>query len=174
MNLHPLFVHFPIALLTIYALLECVRIKRVQQAAATFYVKAVLVIVGFVSSIATYLSGEAIEDLVRGNRTLNQLVETHSNFALATIIVFGILAAAYKVQWIKRDGASLLPNLSKRAFMLKLYTVSDILLKPFVCVPLAVLGLILVTITGALGGSIVYGPDVDPAVKFIYQLIIGT
>lgn len=164
-NLHPLLVHFPIALLTLYAVLECLRIPRLQQAAATFYIKAVLVIIGFVSSIVTYLSGEAIEEMFRGNARIDRLIEAHSSFALATVIVFGILAIAYKIQWIKRD--------TKITWLQKLYPISDILLKPFVCIPLALLGLGLVTVTGALGGSIVYGPNIDPFVSFIYGLIVS-
>lgn len=34
----------------------------------------------------------------------------------------------------------------------------------------AALGLVAITITGGLGASIVYGPDVDPVVHFIYSL----
>lgn len=35
---------------------------------------------------------------------------------------------------------------------------------------LALIGLIAITMTGALGGAIVYGPNVDPVVKFVYSL----
>lgn len=149
-----------------YALLECARFKRIQQAAATFYVKAILVIVGFVSSIATYLSGEAIEDLFRGNARIDRLIEAHSTFALATVIVFGILAISYKLQWIKRD--------TRIQWLQKLYPLSDFILRPVVCIPLAIIGLGLVTVTGALGGSIVYGPNIDPFVGFIYRMVVGT
>ncbi|MFA4887422.1 MAG: hypothetical protein WC595_04365, partial [Candidatus Nanoarchaeia archaeon] len=36
---------------------------------------------------------------------------------------------------------------------------------------LSLIGLMLITITGALGGSIVYGTDTDPVVKLIYKIL---
>jgi len=42
---------------------------------------------------------------------------------------------------------------------------------PSLIVPLALLGLVSVTITGALGGSLVYGPDADPLVSFLYYVL---
>jgi len=35
---------------------------------------------------------------------------------------------------------------------------------------LALLGLVLIIITGGLGAAIVYGPNVDPFVNFIYSI----
>ena len=42
---------------------------------------------------------------------------------------------------------------------------------PFVSALASALGLVAVTITGALGGALVYGPDVDPFVSLIYRLL---
>ena len=35
---------------------------------------------------------------------------------------------------------------------------------------IALVGIVVITITGALGGAIVYGPEVDPIVSVIYHL----
>ena len=40
MNIHPIFVHFPIALLTLYSLAELIRWRRITELAYWFYVKA--------------------------------------------------------------------------------------------------------------------------------------
>lgn len=32
-------------------------------------------------------------------------------------------------------------------------------------------GLLLITLTGALGGIIAYGPDIDPVASFVYRLL---
>ncbi len=44
-------------------------------------------------------------------------------------------------------------------------------MSPLVIV-LAIAGLVLMTVVGALGASLVYGPEIDPAVSFIYHLLI--
>jgi hypothetical protein len=44
--------------------------------------------------------------------------------------------------------------------------------KRWVSILLAIVGLILITVTGALGGILVYGPDVDPVAKLLYSLIV--
>ena len=56
MNLHPIFVHFPIALFTLYALLECARFKKLQEQTYYFYLKAFLVITGGLASSAAYIT----------------------------------------------------------------------------------------------------------------------
>lgn len=61
-NIHPLLVHFPIALLTVYSLLEAVPLKRIQKLPYWFYVKAVLLITGTISILPTILAGLVIED----------------------------------------------------------------------------------------------------------------
>ena len=156
MNLHPIFVHFPIALLTIYALLECLRFKKLMQWEPWFYIKGSLVILGFLSSIATYLSGDAIEHDFTKIASLARLVEVHSSFAFVTVLVFGLISAAYAVVWAKWKP---LETLAKR------------LLSVYVIVPLALVGLVLVTVTGALGGAIAFGPDIDPLVTFVYHAL---
>jgi len=38
-------------------------------------------------------------------------------------------------------------------------------------IPLALFGLAAIAITGALGGAIVYGPNIDPFVAFIIKIL---
>ena len=56
MNIHPLLVHFPIALLTIYSLLELVPFKQIYRQSYWFYTKAIILIIG---SISTSCQGSA-------------------------------------------------------------------------------------------------------------------
>ena len=55
--------------------------------------------------------------------------------------------------------------------LVKVQKIAETLYKNFVPL-LALLGLIAITITGGLGGAIVYGKDVDPIVSFIYKLTV--
>jgi uncharacterized membrane protein len=164
MNFHPLLVHFPVALLTIYALLELAGLSRLGKLSYWFYLKAMFLIIGSLASIPAAIAGLAIKPLFGGAPEVVNLVNTHENFAIATIVVFCVLAFSYVLTWIRRDAPSVRLGALEQLVQLTQ--------KPPVIVSLAIVGLILVTITGALGGSISYGPNVDPVVSLIYKLLI--
>jgi hypothetical protein len=92
-----------------------------------------------------------------------QLIELHSTFATATVIVFSILAIAYLLRLLP-----LLVSLpqSVQAVSTK---IQSIVLNAYIAPLLALLGIIAITITGALGGAIAHGPDTDPIVQMIYS-----
>jgi uncharacterized membrane protein len=136
MDLHPIIVHFPVALLTLYAVFECIRFEKVLSKAYWFYVKAILAIFGSVASIAAFATGPDVGG--------SALVQMHSNFALTTVLVFGLIALTYLLEWFKPSKYSLF------------------IMRPYIIIPLAVLGLVLVTVTGGLGGAIQYGTHFDP------------
>lgn len=152
-NIHPILVHFPIALLTIYSLLEFIRFKKVLELEYWFYVKAVLVILGAGATIPSILAGKIIEGQFATQRPL---VELHSLFAYATTAVFGILAAYYFFSWIGRiRGQDWVESRFSRWYFL---------------VPMSLIGLKLIMVTGALGGVIAFGPQTDPFAGFVYHL----
>ena len=175
-SLHPILVHFPIALLVIYAILECVRFKKITEWHSFFFIKAFLAIFGFLAAIAAFSTGpegSAIHGWSgytgmtgsNGRPILRQIVDMHSNFATLTVIIFGIIAASYLVVWIQREYPI---NHKIWNYVLQ---IARFIQKPTVIIILAIIGLVAVTIAGSLGGSIVYGPDVDPVVSFIYHLL---
>ena len=151
-NLHPILVHFPIAFLSLYAVLEFIRFRKILALPYWFYIKALLVIVGALSTIPTILAGIAIKSGFSGDPVSVRIISFHEPFAITTSIIFGILAVGYLIAWIKGK--------------------SNFILTPAVSVILSILGLVAITVTGALGASIVYGPNLDPAVHFIYNLFI--
>ena len=156
LNIHPAIVHTPVGLLTIYSLLEFLRFKKLLARPYWFYIKATLVIVGFGGAIAAYLTGDLLEDAFRGDA----LVEMHSNFALATSILYGIIAAGYLVLWFQKEWGDLAflknKNIAK-IWQLKLFC-ANFLQKTWVAVPLSLLAFVCIFITGTLGGAIAYGP----------------
>lgn len=186
MNPHPFFVHFPIALLTVYALLEVVAFFSKNTSTKTRGIRVFLAIVGIISVFPTLFTGElAEENLISADsqNSLIKLVETHSNFATATAVIFSILAVSYLLTWIKLqmtvtvagDNHKSIGNIAddeyknqNNAFWKFIFWLNS----RYPATLLSILGLIAVTITGALGGAIVYGPNVDPVVNFIYKLLL--
>lgn len=170
MNIHPIFVHFPIALLTVYAIAELARFKKLIAEAYYFYVKATLVIAGTLGAFSALLTGDPAEHALT-DKSLRPLVETHSTFAAASTWIFTFLALVYIVLWINRSSwnEKLLAGKFSKIWIVKVKVADWILHSPFVPI-LALIGLVTITITGALGGAIVYGPNVDPIVSWIYHL----
>lgn len=170
LNVHPIIVHFPVAFLTVYALLECVRFKRILQLPYIFYVKAVIVITGTLGSYAAFLSGNNIKSLYRGDAQMFALVNRHSQFAVATIWFFSFLALAYALDWCGRAQLPVRLNGRSRILLEKAIRIAHAMVEsPFIVI-IAIVGLMLVTITGGLGGTIVYGPDIDPVASVIYKI----
>lgn len=177
MNLHPIFVHFPIALLTIYALLEVfmsfkIKVFKVCKLENTkFYallvnpiwkhIKAFLVILGAMTAVPTLLTGEVAEHRYLGDGNpgvffqsdLGKLIEAHGSAAIVSIIIFSVLALMYLASYFEK---------TKKLFS-----------NTYVRAVLAIVGLLCITITGALGGAISHGPDTDPVVTYVYDLVLG-
>lgn len=157
-DLHPLIVHFPIALLVFYAVLECARIRKLVSEPWLFFVKAMLVIAGtlaaFVALLTGNIAGENFEDGVN-----ESVMGMHSFFAYTVSLVFAVIAIVYFFAWLERGVKGNVALKRIRSFVES----------PVMVIP-AVLGLIAMVITGALGAVLVYGPDIDPLVNWIYGL----
>jgi uncharacterized membrane protein len=167
MNLHPVFVHFPIALLTIYALVELACLyKPIRARGYVFYVKAAFLIVGALATAPTYWTGYIQKESFVNDPAFYHAVDVHSDWALATIIVFGFLALAYAAAWVSREWTGM-PEKWKKILAWHRY-VTETPLAP----ALALIGLGVVTVTGALGGYLVFGADVDPMVSLVYKLLL--
>jgi uncharacterized membrane protein len=167
MNLHPILVHFPVALLTMYAVAELASlVKPIRERAYVFYVKASLLLLGAAAAVPTFITGFIQLGPPQPDSEARRLLLTHYHFAIATLIVFGLLALCYAAAWLTREWTAM-PEAWKRRLAWHRY-VTESLLAP----ALAVIGLGCVTVTGALGGAMVYGPGIDPAVTIIYNLLI--
>lgn len=175
LNIHPIFVHFPIALLTLYALFELLRFKKLLAQPWFEYVKASFLIIGSLTSFLALQTGELAEEGIgRGNSELHRLVETHSAWASVSAWIFAVLAVVYLVVFINRGalGVRLQSSILKRIWN-PLSTIAGWIYRhSWIMIIASLAGLIAITITGALGGAIVYGPEADPLVKFIYPILV--
>lgn len=165
MNIHPLFVHFPIGLLVVYAVLEIFPLVRWYPQAPWDAIKTVLVVFGALGAVAASGTGEIAEKLL-DDESLKELIETHSSFAAAATFIFSALAFSYFVRWLSGHHRMFEGRLRPLAFV---GSIADIIAIRSVAVMGALAGLAAITITGALGAAIVYGPDADPLVTVIYS-----
>lgn len=177
MNIHPIFIHFPIALLTVYAVIELIWTKSFRANISTLCLKTVLLVTGIIGAQVSLMTGETAEHLIGGST----LVEKHSTFANLTVWIFGILLISYLLHIL--DQKIVFPKV--KTFLEKrqpqdvlvqvwrmLVKVKDFLIMTPVVYILAIMGLLFVTVTGAFGGAIVYGPEVDPIVQFVYNVFM--
>jgi uncharacterized membrane protein len=172
-DIHPIIVHFPIALLTIYSVIEVLRFKKLNNLPYLFYVKAVLLIVGFLGAEIALATGEVAQHLLK-SPSLRTLIHTHSTYAGIATFIFGVLAVIYLILWVSKTEcwSKALLKQGTGVILQKIQSVAELLYKNIVPI-CAVLGLIAITITGALGGAIVYGKDIDPIVTFFYNLTVS-
>jgi uncharacterized membrane protein len=166
-NLHPIFVHFPVAFLTLYAVLEILSLPFLTRRTWWFPVKAVLLFAGFVGGLVALQTGELAAEAFRGTATM-RAVQWHEYFAKASLIIFGILSAAYLVESLARkEGA----RWSDGQWWTTVLLWERRIFPMPVRIILAVCGFTALAITGALGGSLVYGTDVDPLAGYLYMIL---
>ena len=167
MNLHPLLVHFPIALLTLYAVLELGR-KFLKQD-FWFYVKAVLVVCGVTGAGMAILSGLLIESQF-SNATA--AVELHSHIQEAASFFFGLLAVGYSISWLQRY---LKIDFGARFGTVGVWAAKyeHLVLETPVVYLLTLLAMTLIFVGSALGGAIAFGANVDPFTQIIYGLLVN-
>ena len=163
MNIHPIFVHFPIALFTFYALFEIIRLRILTRQTWYFYLKAVLVIAGSAMSFITITTGTMSEKFMEGHPAL----EYHEFFAWTTAGVFLAIALSYLFAWVGRER-----QVQSKFWQMWVGCGERIVGSRWI-IALAILGFVCVTSAGGIGGAMVFGPDADALFKPIYNLLIG-
>ena len=164
-NIHPIFVHFPIALLFIYSIIKILPLKKWFKNVSWKHIEISLLTIGVLGAFVASITGGIAEELLQKNR---QLIETHSTFAEISTIIYSLLLLGEILFFITPRIFSKynLPKTSK--FIL---FIQKILVNKNFSIILALVGLISITITGLLGGIIVYGLTVDPIAPLLLKLL---
>jgi uncharacterized membrane protein len=130
--LHPLLVHFPIALLLLGTLLQIIALWKKD-----FFDKTALFLLftGLISGIVAYLSGDGAEEFARQHwgSAYRSLVEIHQFYATVTLLLFGAAV-----------GLRMLFHFYRKSFIIPLVLV------------LCISGSIALALTGHYGGKMVY------------------
>ncbi len=164
-NIHPIFVHFPIALLLLYSAIKILPLQKWFPAVAWKHVERTLLFFGVLGAFAALWTGEIAEHLTR---PIHDLVEAHSTFAALATWMYTLLLVGEIL-------SVLMPRIAlqiKSAQILKAVTFAkDLLTHPILSTTLAILGLITISITGLLGGVMVYGTSADPVAGIVLKIL---
>lgn len=135
-ELHPFFVHFPIAFFLLYCILELVTLHQKDKSFEKFII--ILLISGVVFAMASVLSGNQAAYFLRNinfQNHINELVNSHENFATISVWFF-VLITVLRIYLIV-----------KKKFNYKW---------KIIYIGFALIGAYLVFQTGKLGGELVH------------------
>lgn len=164
-NIHPLMVHFPIAFIFVYSVVKIFPFDKYFPKVLWKDLERAFLFVGILGAFAALLTGEGAQHLVRSN---HKLVDMHSFFATAAVWIYGAILLGEILSiitpWINQRLR--LPIVLKIIFFLR-----NLLTDRFFSKILAILGLITISLTGLLGGVIVYGTSSDPLAGVILKIL---
>jgi len=164
-NIHPIFVHFPIALLFIYSLIKILPVKRIFPKIQWKDVERILLTCGVIGAFFALSTGEAAEHLVRPN---HQLVEMHALFASASTWLYGALLVNEFFEIVRSSKYfKSIPSAVQHIMVF----INQIFANRAFVVCIAILGLVCICITGMLGGIITYGTTADPLAQPLLTIL---
>ena len=164
-NIHPIFVHFPIALLFLYSVIKIIPFQKWFPQVAWRQIERVLLVVGVLGAFVASSTGELAEHLTQPNR---QLVEIHSLFAGASTWIYGLLLLG---ELLVIFGGAVTAKLNFSPLTKLVMVIQRLLTHRVISTALAFLGFIAISLTGLLGGVIVYGVSADPIAGAFLKLL---
>lgn len=164
-NIHPIFVHFPIAFLMLYSLIKILPLQKWISNISLKAIERVLLIAGILGGFLALQTGEIAEHLTNSN---NNLVEMHAFFASASVWIYGaILLGELMVIF-----GSYVNSKIQNKTVLDIYgNIVTFLTNKYLVIILAVVGVVAIALTGLLGGVMVYGTSADPLAEPILSLL---
>jgi uncharacterized membrane protein len=123
-ELHPLVIHFPIALLLVAPLFIIAGIVMNPQKGRPFLVTALtLMILGTAGTVVAVLTGEAAAEVAHRSAGMSALLERHQELAELTRDIFGLLSVIFAVilvvpRLLKRETSTAAARILPLAFLL--------------------------------------------------------
>ena len=150
-NVHPLLVHFPVALLIAAALIDIVALLAGRRRSLG-HMATILYVLGALGALVSWLSGRAAADSVAASGAASAILTDHADWATITLWFFGVYALLRVGLW-------------KLQFRTVLWT-------PMVV--LGAVGLVLVFQSASLGGRLVFeqGVGVQKVIELEAELAV--
>jgi uncharacterized membrane protein len=165
-NIHPIFVHFPIAFLFVYSIIKILPFRRWLPNVAWSDIEKVLLVFGLGGAYLSLSTGEQAEDFTRANKSL---VEAHAFFANFSTRMYLLILIGEVANYINIKNFSFINKIN---YLPKLIAwVEKVLTNKNLVITLVILGFIALFLTGVLGGVLVYGTTADPLAPFILKLL---
>ena len=99
-GLHPLVVHFPIALFIVAPIFVIAALVLWRQRLAMLGAAALLLVLGAIALFVTVASGEAAGEMAERSAAVNAVLERHEELAETTRIVFSALTILLAVAFV--------------------------------------------------------------------------
>lgn len=96
-GLHPLVIHFPIALFLVAPVFVAVAMVQPRRTAAYAWPAVVLLALGTLAAFVAVASGEAAAELATRTEAVNRVLDRHASLAETARNVFALLTVAYAV-----------------------------------------------------------------------------
>ena len=165
-NIHPIVVHFPIALLVIYSIIKIFPFRKWFPNVAWRDIERLLLLIGVMGAFLSLSTGEQAEDFSRPNEDLVGAHEFFANFSTRTYLI--ILIGEF-ANYLNTKNFSLINKIN---YLPKILAwVEKILTNKNLVLVLVILGFISLFLTGVLGGVMVHGTTADPLAPFVLEVL---
>lgn len=164
-NLHPIFVHFPIALLFAFSVIKIIPFERWFPKVYWRHIEVWLLTFGVLGAFAALATGETAERLTHPNRAI---VNMHANFATLSTWIYALLLIGEILFFITPE---ILPKLNMPQVTRFFVLVQNVLTHGIFSKILAFIAFIAIFVAGLLGGVMVYGTSADPFAKIVLRIL---
>ena len=165
-NIHPIIVHFPIALLFIYSLIKIIPLQKWLPSIAWKDIRQVILFIGVIGAFASIITGGIAGKIVQPDK---QLVEAHATFAFLTTLLYIVLMIGEISSIINTCLSSWLERHLSIKRLLRF--IEKILYNKIISSIMAFIALISLILTGLLGGVMVYGLSADPMAGIVLEIL---
>jgi len=164
-DIHPIFIHFPIAFLFFYSVFVVLPLEKWFPRIQWKALRIILLVVGVLGALIANSTGEIAGNL---NRPDKNILNSHQWFAGATTFFYVVLLISESISCIKNF---IHKKISFKTLQ-KLFSFIEIILtfKPLIII-LAILGFFSILITGILRGIMIYGTTADPLAQLLLKLL---